>query len=188
MAHFGLWATYIQEISATKFTKVMTFPKKNPVLQTLQPQAALPNLQFNGNCKNCKFHIFSSFCHICSPFVMEIKTHIPPNDTADMHNFFHLYPWEALRICSSIFIILLEIYRFKLLKLPKNFVVANQFLIWICRLKSDYDDVVKKNQELENRILQLVMLLPFWSIRRPLIHDWNENFWHFLPPSSTGFQ
>lgn len=102
--------------------------------------------------------------------------------------FFYFYPWEALGICSSIFIILLEIYRFKLLKLPKNFVVANQFLNWICRLKSDYDDVVKKNQELENRILQLVMLLPFWSNCWPHIHDWNENFWHLLPASSTGFQ
>ena len=85
---------------------------------------------------------------------------------------FYLYPWEALGICSSIFIISLEIFRFKLLKLPKNFVVANQFLNWICRLKSDYDDVVKKNQELENRILQLVMLLPFWSSCRPRWLKW----------------
>lgn len=30
-------------------------------------------------------------------------------------------------------------------------------LLWFCRLKGDYDEVVKKNQELENRILQLVM-------------------------------
>ena len=28
-----------------------------------------------------------------------------------------------------------------------------------CRLKADYDDVVKKNQELENRILQLVIII-----------------------------
>ena len=52
----------------------------------------------------------------------------------------------------------LQVQAFKIIK---KFVVANQFLNWISRLKSDYDDVVKKNQELENRILQLVMLLPF---------------------------
>ena len=40
---------------------------------------------FNGNCKNFKFHVFSRFCHNCSPFVMEIKTHLP-SDAAGMHS------------------------------------------------------------------------------------------------------
>ena len=149
-------------------------------------KAVLRIYNFIGNCKKYKFHDFSQF------FLQLFSLCYGNKNTSSKwqwrYAFFYLYPWEAPGICYSIFTIFLEIYRFKLLKLSKNFVVANQFLNWISRLKSDYDDVVKKNQELENRILQLVMLLPFWSNCRPLIHDWNDNFWLFLSASSTGFQ
>ena len=172
----------------------MTFPKQKTALQILQ---LVPLCYVNNNTWNsiynsteiAKITNFTFFHH----FVTQLFSLCYGNKNTSSkwqwrYAFFYLYPWEAPGICYSIFTILLEIYRFKLLKLSKNFVVANQFLNWISRLKSDYDDVVKKNQELENRILQLVMLLPFWSNRRPLIHDWNYNFWLFLSASSTGFQ